>query len=886
MLNVNQITSRLAKLPDQALKQFAQMHKDDPYTVSLAISESNRRKEIRASGQQAAQQPNVADAAIAEMDEPQQDAPPEQNSLPEQQGIGAIPAPNMQGMAGGGIVAFERGGRTGDVGATQYRNYAMDRAQELGLDPNFVNAIFTYESGYKPNAKSPTGPVGIGQLTAATGRFYGVSKKDRKDPYKNMDASLKFMVDLKKKYKGDQQKMAVAYNQGEPFLNDHLKQNSGELVPQKLSKKEPRTYLQKVGEIMSAAIPSAQAADLPQAPAQVAPQTAQTQVAPQAALPPKQTQVNPQGRFPLPARTQQGNPYTNPYTGDYQPPESRVAKPDRATVLGVVKALGTAEGIKRFGVGAVEDATIGMAGMPADLRKSSATTSNPFLRGLEALTTAMTPNADKDKYTTEDIKRRMTKANLRPEDSPDPNIRAIQTGGEFAGYLTNPIAAGRKLIGGARKGIAALESKAGSWMDELNGVKPVDALAEAQAAKAAAEAKIAAPRLAAPPRTAPVTPAGPVLREQPAAFPVSAEAQAAKEAAARQAAARAAARASEKPKGIAALEADKAAAEAAASRVAVLESAAAKEAAGGNAAAKEAAAVNEARGVIASPAEVLTRTTGKDTSNFPTVLGGETTEEQPAPVSTPDYQPPNTRGTPAPETSPAYVPDYQPPNSRGLPAPQPEEPSSPKEIIKMAKEETPKSAATKGFTSDDWLNLGFNLLAGKSQYAMENLGNAGIATLASKREREKEERAAALSASINTPESERIINRLMQEKGLDYASALELYYKNKNYIDTRMYGFNRTAEAKETAAQTGATAKVDSAEIGAGSKSDKLQQERLALYLEQMEALRKSPAYLLKQSNPVAYNEQLELINKRFPEFKNQQNAASAGVTLLGVRDK
>ena len=216
----------------------------------------------------------------------------------------------------------------------------------------------------------------------------------------------------------------------------------------------------------------------------------------------------------------------------------------------------------------------------------------------------------------------------------------------------------------------------------------------------------------------------------------------------------------------------------------------------------------------------------------------------------------------------------------------PAPPSSPKEIIKMAKDETPKSAATKGFTSDDWLNLGFNLLAGKSQYAMENLGTAGVATLAAKREREKEERTAALTEAIHTPADERMIRSIMQENGLDYTAAMKLYYENKNYADVRRYLGDLAGATKKDVAQTGATAKVDAAEIGAGSKSDKLQQERLALYLEQMEALRKSPAYLLKQSNPVAYNEQLELINKRFPEFKNQQGAASAGVTLLGVRDK
>jgi len=107
MINVNQITAQLAKMPDQALQQYAMMHKNDPYTVSLALSESNRRKQMRdaAQGQQGmAPQPKVVDQGIAGM------AAPAPQPMPEDVGIGALPAPNMQGMAGGGIVAFGDGG--------------------------------------------------------------------------------------------------------------------------------------------------------------------------------------------------------------------------------------------------------------------------------------------------------------------------------------------------------------------------------------------------------------------------------------------------------------------------------------------------------------------------------------------------------------------------------------------------------------------------------------------------------------------------------------------------------------------------------------------------------------------------------------------------------
>ena len=114
-INVNQITSMLAKLPDQSLQQYAAMHKDNPYIVSLAVAESNRRKDLRSAGAQQPMQPQpkVADAAIAQM------------ALPEELGIGALPAPNMQGMADGGIAGYADGGEVeGYAGGGSIPRYA------------------------------------------------------------------------------------------------------------------------------------------------------------------------------------------------------------------------------------------------------------------------------------------------------------------------------------------------------------------------------------------------------------------------------------------------------------------------------------------------------------------------------------------------------------------------------------------------------------------------------------------------------------------------------------------------------------------------------------------------------------------------------------------
>jgi hypothetical protein len=249
------LRTRMATMSPQQLKQFAMMHKDDPFVVSMALDIDNTRKAgQRQQAMQAAQQPQpkVVDQTLASIG--QEEVPPQaMQAAPQMQaGLPQVPAQNIANMADGGIAGYAEGKEVkGD--RESYRAYAMQKAQELGLDPSFVDGIFKAESDYNPKARSGTGPVGIGQLTTYIAKTFGIKPKDRLDPYKNMDASIGFMDYLNKRYKGDKAKMAVAYNQGEGVLNEHLKQNGGKLVPEKLhenvktaNKEEPRKYLEKL----------------------------------------------------------------------------------------------------------------------------------------------------------------------------------------------------------------------------------------------------------------------------------------------------------------------------------------------------------------------------------------------------------------------------------------------------------------------------------------------------------------------------------------------------------------------------------------------------------------------------------------------------------------
>jgi len=139
MINVNQMTSQLARMPDQALQQYAQMHKHDPYIMSLAVTESNRRKTIRTAAQMdAPEELKVNDQELQDMASP----------MPEDVGIAQLPTGNMN-YAEGGIVAFSDGGDVPRYQSGGVLDSARARAQAA------QQKLYTY--GLRQRQQDPTG---------------------------------------------------------------------------------------------------------------------------------------------------------------------------------------------------------------------------------------------------------------------------------------------------------------------------------------------------------------------------------------------------------------------------------------------------------------------------------------------------------------------------------------------------------------------------------------------------------------------------------------------------------------------------------------------------------------------------------------------------------
>lgn len=111
--NMDQMVARLTQLSPQMLQQYAAQHQNDTMALLAAKAASDAQKKIMSAGkpQQMGIPPKVNEQVVESIAQPQApQAMPQDQGLPEESGIAQLPAQNMQGMAGGGIVAFAGGG--------------------------------------------------------------------------------------------------------------------------------------------------------------------------------------------------------------------------------------------------------------------------------------------------------------------------------------------------------------------------------------------------------------------------------------------------------------------------------------------------------------------------------------------------------------------------------------------------------------------------------------------------------------------------------------------------------------------------------------------------------------------------------------------------------
>lgn len=126
-----------------------------------------------------------------------------------------------------------------------------EAADTHGVPYEMLHKQIFLESSFNPNAKSPTGPRGLGQFTRATGKAYGlVTEEDFFDPAKSVDAAARHMRDNIQAADGDHLKALLAYNQGagrkgQPQLDAYDRGDFGAIS------EEGRNYMAKLADVAS-----------------------------------------------------------------------------------------------------------------------------------------------------------------------------------------------------------------------------------------------------------------------------------------------------------------------------------------------------------------------------------------------------------------------------------------------------------------------------------------------------------------------------------------------------------------------------------------------------------------------------------------------------------
>ena len=116
-----------------------------------------------------------------------------------------------------------------------YGELIHEKALKYDVDPVLVAAVIEQESRFKSRARSHVGAKGLMQLMPRTGRWMGAS--NLYDPEQNIDAGVKYIGYLSKRFHGDVKKTLAAYNGGEGNVKRY-----GGIPPFR----ETRQYVKKV----------------------------------------------------------------------------------------------------------------------------------------------------------------------------------------------------------------------------------------------------------------------------------------------------------------------------------------------------------------------------------------------------------------------------------------------------------------------------------------------------------------------------------------------------------------------------------------------------------------------------------------------------------------
>jgi len=236
-MNINAVIAHLVELTPGQRKQFAQMHMDDTMllsTVKYVDDQISKQAAAKAAQMVGAAPPPVNQQVVAQMapqppirqaaPQPQATQQPQGQPLPEDVGIGQLPAPNMQGMAAGGIVAFAEGDlvRKMPVSAQTAAMYEEMGRTGTAAGTGFRETVKPIGTGIVEGVKA------AGSAIANADKNYLQAKIDRNEPLTGVEKAQAARAGIILK---DYQPPKVNYPLPRTEKNDRTKRDAANYTP-------------------------------------------------------------------------------------------------------------------------------------------------------------------------------------------------------------------------------------------------------------------------------------------------------------------------------------------------------------------------------------------------------------------------------------------------------------------------------------------------------------------------------------------------------------------------------------------------------------------------------------------------------------------------------
>ncbi len=110
------------------------------------------------------------------------------------------------------ITCDEYSGKTLERKAKRFNNTINHASKKYGVSSDFIKAVITVETCFRPNARGTSGERGLMQLMPATARQLGV--KNAANSWQNIHGGARYLKFLLKRFNGNKSYAAAAYNGG------------------------------------------------------------------------------------------------------------------------------------------------------------------------------------------------------------------------------------------------------------------------------------------------------------------------------------------------------------------------------------------------------------------------------------------------------------------------------------------------------------------------------------------------------------------------------------------------------------------------------------------------------------------------------------------------